>query len=107
MYLKSNKMVSSYNTSKFAITSTSHTIMYNSISLQSKGVEDQMFLCLVQDNFLTQLVLEPTRAARVLHISLVAVAIYSMCQPRNVLYCKVFLWKCYVHGLGSQKNAGC
>ena len=35
--------------------------------------------------------------------SLVAAAIYSMCQPRNVLYCKVFLWKCYVHGLGSQK----
>ena len=29
-------------------------------------VEDQRFLCLVQDNFLTQHVLEPTRAARVL-----------------------------------------
>ena len=27
------------------------------------GVEDQQFLCLVQDNFLTQHVLEPTRAA--------------------------------------------
>ena len=36
-------------------------------------------------------------------ISLVDMAIYSMCQPRNVLYCKVFLWKYYVHGLGSQK----
>ena len=35
-------------------------------SLQSTGVEDQMFLSLVQDNFLTQHVLEPTRAARVL-----------------------------------------
>ena len=35
--------------------------------------------------------------------SIVAAAIYSMCQPRNVLYGKVFLWKCYVHGLGSQK----
>ena len=35
-------------------------------SLQSTGVEDQRFLCLVQDNFLTQHVLEPTRAARVL-----------------------------------------
>ena len=40
-------------------------------SLQSTGVEDQRFLCLVQDNFLTQhTVLEPTRAARVLDIVL-------------------------------------
>ena len=37
-------------------------------TLQSTGVEDSMFLCLVQDNFLTQHVLEPTRAARVLDI---------------------------------------
>ena len=37
-------------------------------SLQSTGVEDQMLLCLVQENFLTQHVLEPTRAARVLYI---------------------------------------
>ena len=37
-------------------------------SLQSTGVEDQRFLCPVQDNFLTQHVLEPTRAARVLDI---------------------------------------
>ena len=37
-------------------------------SLQSTGVEDQRFLCLVQDNFLTQHVLEPTRAASVLDI---------------------------------------
>ena len=34
-------------------------------TLQSTGVEDSTFLCLVQDNFLTQHVLEPTRAARV------------------------------------------
>ena len=34
------------------------------------GVEDQTFLCLVQDNFLTQHVLEPTRTARVLHMVL-------------------------------------
>ena len=39
-------------------------------SQQSTGVEDQKFLCLVQDNFLTQHVLEPTRAARVLDIVL-------------------------------------
>ena len=39
-------------------------------SLQSTGVEHQRFLCLVQDNFLTQHVLEPTRAARVLDIVL-------------------------------------
>ena len=39
-------------------------------SLQNTGVEDQRFLCLVQDNFLTQHVLEPTRAARVLDIVL-------------------------------------
>ncbi len=32
------------------------------------GVEDQKFLCLVQGNFLTQHVLEPTRAARVLQL---------------------------------------
>ena len=37
---------------------------------QSSGVEDQKFLCLVQDNFLTQHVLEPTKAARVLDIVL-------------------------------------
>ena len=39
-------------------------------SLQSTGVEYQRFLCLVQDNFLTQHVLYPTRAARVLDIVL-------------------------------------
>ena len=39
-------------------------------TLQSTGVEDQTFLCLVQDNFLTQHVLEPTRAARILDIVL-------------------------------------
>ena len=37
-------------------------------SLQSKGVDDQKFVCLVQDK--TQHVLEPTRAARVLDIVL-------------------------------------
>ena len=39
-------------------------------SQQSTGVEGQKFVCLVQDNFLTQHVLEPTRAARVLGIVL-------------------------------------
>ena len=39
-------------------------------TLQSTGVEDSTFLCLVQDNFLTQHVFEPTRAARVLDIVL-------------------------------------
>ena len=39
-------------------------------TLQSTGVEDQQFLCLVQDNFLTQHVLEPTRATRILDIVL-------------------------------------
>ena len=39
-------------------------------TLQSTGVEYSTFLCLVQDNFLTQHVLEPTRAARVLYIVL-------------------------------------
>ena len=39
-------------------------------SQQSTWVEDQKFLCLVQDNFLTQHVFEPTRAARVLDIVL-------------------------------------
>ena len=39
-------------------------------SLQSTWVEDQRLVCLVQENFLTQHVLEPTRAARVLYILL-------------------------------------
>ena len=39
-------------------------------TLQSTGVEDLMFLCLLQDSFLTQHVLEPTRAERVLDIVL-------------------------------------
>ena len=39
-------------------------------TLQSTGVEYQKFLCLVQNNFLTQHVLEPTREARVLDIVL-------------------------------------
>ena len=39
-------------------------------TLQSTEVEDQKFVCLVQDNFLTQHVLEPTRATRVLDIVL-------------------------------------
>ena len=34
-------------------------------TLQSTWVEDQKLLCLVQDNFLTQHLLEPTRATRV------------------------------------------
>ena len=38
--------------------------------LQSRGVEDSTFLFLVQDNFLTQHVLEPTRAAKVLNLVL-------------------------------------
>ena len=39
-------------------------------TLQSTGVEDQQLLCLVQGNFLTQQVLEPTRATRILYIVL-------------------------------------
>ena len=39
-------------------------------SQQSTGVEDQKCLCLVQDKFLTQHVLEPTSAAIVLDIVL-------------------------------------
>ena len=39
-------------------------------TMQSTGVEDKQFVCLVQDNFLTQHVLEPTRATRVLDIVL-------------------------------------
>ena len=41
-------------------------------TLQSTGVEDQKFLCLVQAYFLTQHVLEPTRTKRVLYIVLSA-----------------------------------
>ena len=39
-------------------------------TLQSTGVEDQTLLCLVQDNFLTQHVIEPTRGERILYIVL-------------------------------------
>ena len=39
-------------------------------TLQCTGVEDQTILWRVQDNFLTQHVLEPTRAERVLYIVL-------------------------------------
>ena len=39
-------------------------------TMQSTGVEYKKCLCLVQDNFLTQHVLEPTRATRVLDIVL-------------------------------------
>ena len=39
-------------------------------TIQNTGVEDQTFVCLILDNFLTQHVLEPTRAARVLYIVL-------------------------------------
>ena len=35
---------------------------------EHRGGIDQKFVCLEQDNFLTQHVLEPTRAARVLYI---------------------------------------
>ena len=39
-------------------------------TIESTGVEDQKCLGLVQDNFFTQHVFEPTRAARVLYIEL-------------------------------------
>ena len=35
-------------------------------TLESTGVGDQPFMCLIRDNFPTQHVLEPTREARVL-----------------------------------------
>ena len=37
-------------------------------TLESTGVDDQQCMCLIQDNFLTQHVLEPTRGARVLYL---------------------------------------
>ena len=39
-------------------------------SLESTGIEDQQFLCLIKDSFLTQHVLEPTRGENVLDIVL-------------------------------------
>ena len=39
-------------------------------SLESAGVEDQQFLFLIQDSFLTQHVLEPTRGDNALYIVL-------------------------------------
>ena len=47
-------------------------------TLQSTGLEDQKFLCLVQDNFLTQHVLEPTRATRIYNPA-------SMCLQNAVI----------------------
>ena len=37
-------------------------------SLESTGIEDQQFIFLIQDSFLTQHVLEPTRGENVLDI---------------------------------------
>ena len=42
----------------------------NGIYYRAQGLNTARFLCLVHDNFLTQHVLEPTRAARVLYIVL-------------------------------------
>ncbi len=39
-------------------------------TLQSTGIEDKKFVCLVQDNFVTQHVFKPTRATRILDIVL-------------------------------------
>ena len=39
-------------------------------TLESTGVEDQQFMCIMQDTFLTQHVLEPTRGTRVLDLVL-------------------------------------
>ena len=39
-------------------------------TLESTGVEYQQFMCLIQDNFLIQHVLEPTRGGRVLDLVL-------------------------------------
>ena len=39
-------------------------------SLESTGIEDQQFIFLIQDSFLTQHVLEPTRGENVLDIVL-------------------------------------
>ena len=52
---------------------------------QSTGVEDQKFLCLVQDNFLTQHALEPTRAARVLNSAILTEGIRRQrCNTRTI-----------------------
>ena len=61
-------------------------------TLHSTGVEDQQFLCLVQDNFLTQHVLEPTRATRVLYIVLswITNGLKNACRKKNRLY-KIWL----------------
>ena len=42
----------------------------NGIHYRAQGVEDHRFLCLHEDKLLTQHVLQPTRAARVLYIVL-------------------------------------
>ena len=39
-------------------------------TLESTGVDEQQFMCLMQDNFFTQHVLEPTRGTRVLYLVL-------------------------------------
>ena len=52
-------------------------------TLQSTGVEYQTFLCLVQDDVLTQHVFEPTRAARILYIYSAVVTERIHRQRRN------------------------
>ena len=58
-------------------------------TLESTGVEDQQCMCLIQDNFLIQHVLEPTRGGRVLDLVLSSQKdktyshIYVLTQVRN------------------------
>ena len=55
-------------------------------TLQSTGVEDdQTFLCLVQDNFLTQHVLEPTRAAMILYSAVLTERIRRQCRNTSTI----------------------
>ena len=49
-------------------------------SLESTGIEDQQFLFLIQDSFLTQHVLEPTRGENVLDSFIITKRISGQCK---------------------------
>ena len=49
-------------------------------SLESTGIEDQQFLCLIQDSFLTQHVLEPTRGKCIRYSFVITKRISGQCK---------------------------
>ena len=47
---------------------------------REQGIEDQQFLCLIQDSFLTQHVLEPTRGEMIRYSFVITTRISGQCK---------------------------